>query len=73
MMLSKPPLMSRRRVEVFMPAFCEEMTSCLRVSTASAVEILGREPHWLGWTRDRVEDREYRRPATSLSRIFETV
>jgi hypothetical protein len=36
-------LISRRRVDVFMPAFCEAMTSCLRESTASAVEMLRRE------------------------------
>jgi hypothetical protein len=37
--------MSRRRVDVLMPAFCEVITSCLRERTASAVEMLGREPH----------------------------
>jgi hypothetical protein len=65
--------MSRRRVDVFMPAFWEAMTSCLRGRTASAVEMLGREPHWFWWTRDREEDREYRRSATSFSIILETV
>ena len=57
-MLSKPPLMSRKRVEAFMPAFWEEMTSCLRERTASAVEMLGREPHWLGFTKASEEERE---------------
>ena len=73
MMLSKPPLMSRRRVDDFIPAFWEAMTSCLRESTASAVEMLGREPHWLGWTREREEEREYKRSATSFSRILDIV
>ena len=73
MMLSKPPLMSRRRVDDFIPAFWEAMTSCLRERTASAVEMLGREPHWLGWTREREEERENKRSATSFSRILEIV
>jgi hypothetical protein len=37
------------------------------------VEILGREPHWVWWTSERVEDREYKRSVTNFSRILETV
>jgi len=56
--LSKPPLMSRNKVEDFIPAFWEEMISCLRERTASEVEMLGREPHWFGLTSASVEERE---------------
>jgi hypothetical protein len=73
MILSKPPLMSRRRVEDFFPAFCVAMTSCLREMTASVVEMLGREPHWFELTRAREGEREYSLSATSFSRILETV
>ena len=72
-MLSNPPLMSRKRVEAFMPAFWEETTSCLSDRTASAVEMLGREPHWLGLTNASEEEREYNLSATSFSRILEIV
>ena len=43
-------------MEVFIPAFCEAHTSCLSESTASVVEMLGSEPHWLGLTRARVDE-----------------
>ena len=57
-MLSKPPFMSSRRVVAFIPAFWVAITSCLRERTASAIEMLGSEPHWFLFTSARVEESE---------------
>jgi len=72
-MLSKLPFMSSKRVEAFIPAFWDAMTSCLRDRAASAVDMLGREPHWFWLTSARVEEREYSRSDMSLSSILEIV
>ena len=72
-MLSKPPFMSNRSVEAFMPAFWEAMTSCLRERTASVVDMLGSEPHWFLLKRPRFGPSQYSLSATSFSRILDRV
>jgi len=43
--LSKPPLISRNRVEIFLLSICRVLTSCERVVQASATDKPAREPH----------------------------
>ena len=51
MTLSKPALMSRKRVETSSLGLWRVFTSCMRVRQASEELSPGREPHWLGWRR----------------------
>jgi hypothetical protein len=47
-MLSKPPLMSRKRVDTMYSAAWSVCMSFSREVTVSAAEILAREMHWFG-------------------------
>src|SRR5205807_2237352 len=71
--LSKPPLMSRKREDTLVLGRWYDLTSCTREAEASKVLSPAREPHWLVWRRPTVLARSERRVATMRSRIFETV
>jgi len=49
--LSKPALMSRKRVETSSLGLWRVLTSCMRVRQGSDELSPGREPHWCGWRR----------------------
>jgi len=49
--LSKPALISRKRVETFNLGLWRVLTSCVGVRQASERLSPGREPHWLWWSR----------------------
>ena len=49
MTLSKPALMSRKRVETSSLGLWRVLISCMRVREASEAVSPGREPHWFGW------------------------
>jgi len=49
--LSKPALMSRKRVETSSLGLWRVLTSCRRVRQASDELSPGREPHWFEWRR----------------------
>jgi len=49
--LSKPALMSRKRVETSSLGLWTVFTSCMRVRQASEELSPGREPHWSWWKR----------------------
>ena len=44
--LLKPPLMSRKSVETFLPAIWRVFTSWVRMVTASEADRPASEPHW---------------------------
>src|ERR1700761_1064240 len=49
--LSKPALMSRKRVDTAHRGRWRVRTSWIKVAHASEVLNPGREPHWFGWMR----------------------
>ena len=72
-MLSKPPLMSRKRKEDLRPKRWKTRTSWEREAVALKVDKPAREPVWLGWMRPRDLAKRARREATILSRTLDTV
>ena len=51
MPLSKPALISRKRVETFNLGLWRVLTSCVRVRQVPEELSPGREPHWFWWSR----------------------
>ena len=71
--LSKPALMSRKRVDTAHLGHWRVRTLWIRVAHASEVLSLGREPHWLGWRSLAVWAREGSLMVMTLSSILEMV
>jgi len=71
--LSKPALMSEKRVETLSLGFCRVLTSCARETQASEVPRPGREPHWLGWRMPLERAMAESLTVITCSRIFDTV
>ena len=71
--MSKPPLMSRKRVETLCRSLRWDSTCCWSTRAASVVDLPGSEPHCKGFSR--LVDRAWaaRRDVTILSKIFERV
>jgi len=71
--LSKPALMSRKRVETFNLGLWRVLISCMRVRQATEEQSPGSEPHWFWWSRPL--DRAVAADLTVItpSRIFEMV
>jgi len=71
--LSKPPLISKERVEAFRSRCWRVRISCIRAVQALNVLRSGREPHRLRLSRPAVPARGESQDATILSSIFEIV
>jgi len=71
--LSKPPFMSKERVETFLPARWRVFTSWVRVVIASEAERLASEPHWWGLRRPVGRATQESLELIILLRIFQKV
>ena len=71
--LSKPPFMSRKSMETFLPAIWRVFTSWVRVVTASEAERPASEPHWWGLRRPVARATQESQEFIILSRMFEKV
>jgi len=71
--LSKPALMSRKRVETSSLGLWRVFISCVRARQASAELSPGREPHWFGWRRPLDLAMTDSLTVITCSRIFEMV
>ena len=71
--LSKPALMSRKRVETTHRGSWRVRTSWIRVAHPSVVLSPGREPHWLGWRRPALRASSESLTFITLSSILEMV
>ena len=73
LMLSKPALMSRKRVETFSLGLWRVLTSWMRARQESEELRPGREPHWLGRSSPLDCAMDDSLTAITLSRIFDIV
>ena len=71
--LSKPALMSRKRIETAHRGHWRMRTSWIRVAQASEVLSPGREPHWLEWRRPALRASSETLTVMTLSSILEMV
>ena len=71
--LSKPALISRKRVETLSLGLWRVLTLCAREGQESELLRPGSEPHWLGWSMFLEWAMPESHTVMTLPRIFDTV